>query len=185
MTESPYVFVTTYAAHNSINGSCYRLELDDFDDFDEFMTHCSGLFSNESDPSIMFVDWSSCLKSFIIEHGIDPIAFKIAELNKHDREVIAAFYEVFDTHNKPESEDHLHSILNRFKGNFATGGDFAEHQWGENAESQGIELTGLIGQLAIDWERTWDADFGFEYVKVKFLNQNHFFENTNSSSFDS
>ena len=183
MNESPYVFVTTYAAHNSINGSCYRLELDDFDDFDEFMTHCSELFSNESDPSIMFVDWSPCLKPFIAEHGIDSIAFKLAQFNQVDRQAIAAFYSHFIDYQKPELEDHLHSILNRFKGNFATGGDFAEHQWGENAESQGIELTGLIDQLIIDWERTWNNDFGFEYVKVKFLHQNYFFENTNSSSF--
>lgn len=174
--QSPWVCVTTYAQHNKINGRVFRFELDDFDDRSDFLTYCADLFHNESDPGFMFVDWSSDLKAYISEPGIDPAAFELAKLDETDRDIIAAWCSHFGVDQAiPRTDEQFQIILGQFKGNFPTGGDFAEYQWQEDAESQGIELNGLLGQLAIDWQATWNADFGFEYIQVLYCNQNYFF----------
>ena len=173
---SPWVIVTTIAQHNTINGRVYTLELDDFEDRAKFLDHCAKLFDNETDPSFMFVDWSPCLKPFVSEHGIDPAAFELAEMNQHDRQAIAAWCLHFGIdHELPRTQDQFERVLYEFKGIFSTGKDFCKHQWFQDAQEQGIKLDGLLGELAIDWEATWNADMGLKYIQIEFMSEQYFF----------
>ena len=181
---SPWVIVTTYSRYHSSTRSDYRIELDDFESRADFLSYCADLYSDEEDPGIMFLDWSPCLKPFIVEHGIDPAAFALAELDQHDRQAIAAWSLHFGTdHELPRTQDQFERVLYEFKGNFRTGQDFCKHQWQEEADEQGIKLDGLLGELAIDWEATWNADMGLKYVQVEFMGEQYFFSNLEHSIF--
>ena len=132
----------------------------------------------------MFVDFSTDLKAYISEYGIDPAAFELSSLDESQRDIIAAWCSNFGIdYELPRTQEHFEIILNQFKGIFSTGGNFAQHQWEEDAESQGLSLDGLIGQLAIDWQVTWECDFGYQYVQVNYSNQNYFFDNPTGKLF--
>lgn len=71
MNATPAVYVGTYHKYNE--GSLFGkwVDLNEFDDADEFHEACAKLHWDESDPEIMFQDWEGIPERFISESGID------------------------------------------------------------------------------------------------------------------
>ncbi len=70
MSNTPSIYVGTYAKYN--NGSLFGewLELDDYSDVDEFYKACAEKHNDENDAEYMFQDWENIPDEFISESHI-------------------------------------------------------------------------------------------------------------------
>jgi len=69
---TPSIYVGTYHKYNS--GSLFGkwIELDDYNDADEFYQACTKLHKDEDAPELMFQDWEGIPDKYISESGIAP-----------------------------------------------------------------------------------------------------------------
>lgn len=98
MTILAKVFVTTYAVGNEQGFATGKyFDLTDFDNYDEFYTEATEYAINvldDEDPELCFPDYdvSGILKSYVGEHGIDPIVFDIIEIqDEYDMDMVEAY----------------------------------------------------------------------------------------------
>lgn len=85
------VYVGTYAKYNSGSLKGQWLDLEDFNDKDEFYDKCREIHSDESDPEFMFQDWEDVPRDLISESSIDEKAFELAAMDDDDREMWEAY----------------------------------------------------------------------------------------------
>lgn len=70
-TDSPKVYVGTYAKYNNGDLTGEWVDLSDFSDKDDFIEHCLEIHSDEAEPELMFQDWENIPDSMISESHID------------------------------------------------------------------------------------------------------------------
>lgn len=115
------IYVGTYAKYNrgSIEGAW--LDLEDYNDKDEFEEACVELHADEDDPEFMFQDWEGVPAQFITESHVDEVVWEILSyLNESyaDEDVLAAYLYLFDGWD----EDDLNE---RYIGQFDSAKDLA------------------------------------------------------------
>lgn len=70
-TETPSVYVGTYHKYNSGSLNGQWIDLEDFDNAEEFYEACSKLHGDEKQPEFMFQDWENIPDAFIGESWVD------------------------------------------------------------------------------------------------------------------
>lgn len=71
LSNSPRVYVGTYAKYNNGDLTGEWVELNDFSDKEDFIEHCFEIHSDEKTPELMFQDWENIPDSMISESHID------------------------------------------------------------------------------------------------------------------
>lgn len=80
ITNQPAIYCGTYKKYNegSIFGKWIDLTL--CDNYEDFISICKEIHSDEQDPEFMFQDFQSIPESFISESYIDPSFFELLEI---------------------------------------------------------------------------------------------------------
>jgi len=112
------VYVGTYNkyAAGSLKGKW--LDLEDYNDKDEFMKACKELHKDEDDPEFMFNDHEGVPSQFIGESWIDEKFWDYLN-SSIDDDVKKAYMELFDEWNEDQCNE-------RYEGKFQSDEDYAE-----------------------------------------------------------
>lgn len=93
-SDSPSVYVGTYAKYNNGDLTGKWVDLDDFSDYDEFIDYCKELHKDEQEPEFMFQDWENIPSDYITESSIKPETWDyIEKINEYDKDVVDAILE--------------------------------------------------------------------------------------------
>ena len=93
-SDSPRLYVGTYAKYNagSIEGAW--LDLDDYADRDDFLAACAELHKDEPDPELMFQDFENFPRDWYSESSAPPAElWDWIELSDDDKELLAIYLE--------------------------------------------------------------------------------------------
>lgn len=115
------VYVGTYAKYN--NGSIQGkwLDLEDYDDLDEFLDAARELHSDEDDPELMFQDYDGFPAAFYNESYLSPELWdEWINLSDDDRELI----DMYKSH--VDIDGSLESARDVFMGVYDSPADWAE-----------------------------------------------------------
>lgn len=134
-SESPALYVGTYAKYNA--GSIYGawIDLAKCSSFDEFLDVCNALHSDEDDPELMFQDFMYFPEDWYSESYLDEDTFdriiSYANLDEDDQQVYDA-YMLLTRNAKADWDD----VTDAYIGHFNSPVDFAwqliEEQYGNN-----------------------------------------------------
>jgi antirestriction protein len=118
-TTAPAVYVGTYRKYN--NGSLLGkwIDLNEYQDAEEFYQACAALHWDESDPEFMFQDWEGIPNQFICESGLLPEYWDYLKALEHshlDAEVFAAASEL---------DIHYQMVEELYQGQYDSDEDFA------------------------------------------------------------
>jgi antirestriction protein len=144
LTNTPRIYVGTYAKYNngSIQGAW--LDLDDYTDAEDFYNACKELHSDEPDPEFMFQDFEGFPKQFYSESGsVDEIYEYIDFVQKShlDQDVIDAGL---------DCDIAMENIEEAYSGKYSSDKDFAQ----QFAEEIGvIDKNASWPNTCIDWEQ--------------------------------
>ena len=95
------------------------LDLEDYNDKEEFMKACQELHADEDDPEIMLQDHEGVPSQFIGESWIDEKLWDYLNSDIDD-EVKEAYMALFDEWNEDQCND-------RYEGKYRSDEDYAEH----------------------------------------------------------
>lgn len=126
------VYVGTYCKYN--NGSIQGdwLDLEDYDDKEDFIKACLELHSDEDDPELMFQDWEEIPSRYITESSIDEDLWEWLKLSEDERAIVSTYFEEVDQSSSPEH------ALEAYDGEHDSEEDWARDFW---------EQTGMLDQL--------------------------------------
>lgn len=96
-SDSPKVYVGTYAKYNNGSLKGEWLELSGFRGRDEFLKACRKLHSDEEDPELMFQDFENFPRSYYSESNIRDDLWYWLELTDDEKDVLEAYLEVADS----------------------------------------------------------------------------------------
>jgi antirestriction protein len=152
MSTTPRIYVGTYAKYNAGSIAGAWLNLDDYTDKEDFEEACRELHRGEADPEFMFQDWEGLPAGMVSESYIDEAVWEWLELEDHERETVAAYWEGVDG-----SEKDFGAILDAFQGCYDSQLDYA-YEW--------VESTGMME----GWPEQAKSYFDFEaWVRDVFL----------------
>ena len=95
----PRIYVGTYNAYNEGSLKGAWLDLEDYDDQDDFLRACRELHADESDPEFMFCDFEGIPREFIGECYLKPEFWDYMNCDIDD-DVKEAFMYLFDEWNE-------------------------------------------------------------------------------------
>ncbi len=95
----PRIYVGTYNAYNEGSLKGAWLDLEDYDDQDDFLRACRELHADESDPEFMFCDHEGIPREFIGECYLKPEFWDYMNCDIDD-DVKEAFMYLFDEWNE-------------------------------------------------------------------------------------
>lgn len=126
------VYVGTYCKYN--NGSIQGdwLDLEDYDDKEDFIKACLELHSDEDDPELMFQDWEEIPRRYITESSIDEDLWEWLKLSEDERAIVSSYFKEVDESSSPEY------ALDAYDGEHDSEEDWARDFW---------EQTGMLNQL--------------------------------------
>ncbi len=119
-TTAPRLYVGTYAKYNSGSIKGAWLDLEDFDDRDEFLAACRELHKDEADPELMFQDFEGFPKSMYSESSVSEELFARIALDEDDRELLAVYCDNIN------SDGNIEEARDRFMGKADTKRAWAE-----------------------------------------------------------
>ena len=93
MNTQVRVYVGTYAKYNGGSIAGAWLDLDDYDNISEFMSACSDLHDDESDPEFMIQASEGLPDRIASREYVTQQMIDYAKLNDHDREILGAYIE--------------------------------------------------------------------------------------------
>ena len=128
MSDTPRLYVGTYAkyAGGSIAGAW--LDLDDYADRDAFLKAARELHKDEADPELMYQDFEGFPRSYYSESSVSDDLWDWIALDEDDREMLALYRDnVRDDADIDEARD-------RFAGKFDSESDWAAN-WLEDTGS--------------------------------------------------
>ncbi len=126
----PRIYVGTYNAYNEGSLKGAWLDLEDYDDQDDFLRACRELHADESDPEFMFCDHEGIPREFIGECYLKPEFWDYMNCDIDD-DVKEAFMYLFDEWDEDRCND-------RYLGEFDNRTKMAEHH---------VDETGLLGEI--------------------------------------
>jgi antirestriction protein len=112
------VYCSTYNKYNAGSIKGKWLDLEDYNDKDEFMEACKELHKDEADPEFMFNDHEGVPSQFIGESWIDEKFWDYLNSGIDD-DVKKAYMELFGEWNEDQCND-------RYEGKFRSDEDYAE-----------------------------------------------------------
>ena len=115
----PRIYVGTYNAYNEGSLKGAWLDLEDYDDQDDFLRACRELHADESDPELMFCDHEGIPREFIGECYLKPEFWDYMNCDIDD-DVKEAFMYLFDEWNEDRCRD-------SYFGEFDSRTKMAEH----------------------------------------------------------
>ena len=89
--NGPAVYVGTYHKYNCGSIAGQWLELEDYADWDDFMTAARELHKDEADPELMFQDYQCFPETFYGESWIKKELWDWLELNDEDKALLDAY----------------------------------------------------------------------------------------------
>ena len=111
----PRIYVGTYNAYNEGSLKGAWLDLEDYDDQDDFLRACRELHADESDPEFMFCDHEGIPREFIGECYLKPEFWDYMNCDIDD-DVKEAFMHLFDEWNEDRCRDsYIGAFDNRTK----------------------------------------------------------------------
>lgn len=114
------IYVGTYAKYNDGNLFGKWLDLEDYDDRDEFYEACAELHSDEEDPEFMFQDWEGIPSGMVSESHVEPECWDLLDAyEKYDEDAVNAYCWLFDKWDENDFND-------RYRGEFDSWEDMAE-----------------------------------------------------------
>lgn len=116
--DTPAIYVGTYAKYNNGNIAGAWLSLAEYGTEEEFYAAARKLHKNEPDPELMLQDFENFPREFYGESGCDSRLWEWLALDKHDREIVAAWLDQIG------DSDSMEYILDRFVGTADTWEDF-------------------------------------------------------------
>ena len=141
--DTPAIYVGTYAKYNNGSIAGKWLSLDEYDTEEKFYDAARKLHKNEHDPELMFQDFENFPRAFYGESGCDERLWEWLALNKHDREIVAAWLDQIG------GSDSMEYILDRFVGTADTWEDFVFNS---------VHNMGLINELPDHLQSYFDFD---------------------------
>jgi len=152
-SDSPRVYVGTYAKYNngSIKGAW--LDLDDYTDRESFYEACKELHKDESDPELMFQDFEGFPRSLYSESNVSDELIEFANLDDDDRELLAVYNDNVD------GDGDIEAAREAYCGKYDSPADWAE-QWLD--DTGGLEGVPEHLKNYIDYEAyARDAEMNF------------------------
>ena len=126
------VYVGTYAKYNDGYLTGKWLDLEDYDDKDEFLEACAELHKDEEDPELMFQDWEGIPDDMIDESHISPECWTLLDAyEKCDEGAAKAYRYCFGEWDEGDFND-------RYRGEFDSWEDMAEELLEETGELNAI-----------------------------------------------
>lgn len=149
ITDEAKVYVGTYGKYNSgsIEGAWF--ELSDYDNKEAFYGACQELHG-PGEHEFMFQDWEGIPEGMIGESFISDDAFKWAQMEDYDRELVMAFIECFGISTDTPLSEALDNANSAFAGRAATYDDWVY---------EFVDEIGLLGEMS-DTLKTY-----FDYEK--------------------
>lgn len=136
----PSVYCGTYAKYGDGDLSGLWLDIDSFDDYDEFISFCKALHADEQDPELMFQDYDSIPRDLACGECISKDDFdnikQYADLcDRYSKEAVDAFI--------GWGSEKLEDFEDCYVGEYDSEEDFAREFVNEN-----YDLERLMGHLA-------------------------------------
>ena len=126
----PRIYVGTYNAYNEGSLKGQWLDLEDYDNYDDFKRACRELHADEHDPEFMFQDFEGVPREFIGECYLKPEFWDYMNCDIDD-DVKEAFMYLFDEWNEDRCRD-------SYFGEFDNRTKMAERL---------VDETGLLGEI--------------------------------------
>jgi antirestriction protein len=92
----PKIYVGTYAKYNAGSIAGKWLDLEDYQDADEFNAACRELHKDEADPEFMFQDHEDIPEGMISESFLSADIWDWLDLDETDRELLSVYREHVD-----------------------------------------------------------------------------------------
>lgn len=89
------VYVGTYAKYNNGSIAGAWVDLEQFNNEEDYTAHITELHKDEEDPEFMIQDFEGFPKEFYSESGLDSRIWDWLELDESDRERLTAFIDCF------------------------------------------------------------------------------------------
>lgn len=155
---TPTIYVSTWAKYN--NG-CLKgewVEISDFTDYEDFISHCREIHSDEEDAELMFQDYENMPENMFSESGIrEDDFYNLLEMYYHpDSEAAFAYYSYF-------GEWDLKKFENSYSGQAET-----EYDYAVQLVNDCYDLDSTMGSLAyyFDYEKFARDLFAYDYLFV-------------------
>lgn len=162
--DNAAVYVGTYRKYNE--GSIFGawLDLTTFADYDEFMSVCRALHSDEKDPEFMYQDFQNFPEAWYHESTMDEELFdKIREYSELSDDEKEAFEDYI---NEIDSDGDIDTMRDRYMGQYDSGADFAEEITNE-CYFEELKHMGWLSNY-IDFEKVWDCSLSYDYTETKY-----------------
>ena len=118
----PRVYVSTYKKYSEGSIKGQWLDLEDYDDRDDFLRACRELHADEDDPEIMFQDFENIPREFVGECYIKPEFWDYMNCDIADS-VKEAFMYLFDEWNEEGCND---AYIGKFRNRAALAEDIVD-----------------------------------------------------------
>lgn len=126
------IYVGTYAKYNDGNLFGKWLNLEDYNDKEEFLKACAELHSDEDDPELMFQDWEGIPDDMVSECSVDPKCWELIEAyDEFGEDAVKAYIYCFGEWNERDFQD-------RYRGEFSSWEDMAEELLEETGTLESI-----------------------------------------------
>lgn len=157
------VYVGTYAKYNDGNLYGAWLDLEDYDDYEEFIEACKELHKDEHDPELMFQDYEGFPDEYYNESSINPEVWDWLELDDSERDLVDSYLKGFG---RCRGDD-LQDVLRR-----AQDADHGVHASFEDYVEEYIDDVGLFYSIPENLQRYFNVkayanDMQYDYTTVE------------------
>ena len=136
MSDSPRLYVGTYAKYNSGSLRGAWLDLDDYADREDFLRACAELHKDEADPELMFQDFENFPREWYCESSAPPDElWTWIDLSDADKALLAAWVEL-GTSSEPTIEEAREASYGVYDSEEDFAQDYAEETGAINANAQ-------------------------------------------------
>lgn len=144
------IYVSTYAKYNNDLLFGEWVDVEQFNDKDEFYQYCKELHSDEEDAEFMFQEWKDIPERYIEESWVsEDLWDEFIPLSEDDKEIVLEYWAEVD-----DSVD-----IQFIKDKFIYQGDVAGFIDVLLSES-GLEVPSWV---VIDKDKTWDNSLSLDY----------------------
>lgn len=120
MSDTPRLYVGTYAKYNDGNLFGKWIDLEDFDCKDDFLEACAELHKDEDDPELMFQDFEGFPREMYSESSVsDELWDNWVLLNDSQREILRAYMEDVDSSGTIEQAEDAYQGQHESERDFA------------------------------------------------------------------
>lgn len=120
MSDTPRLYVGTYAKYNDGNLFGKWIDLEDFDCKEDFLEACAELHKDEDDPELMFQDFEGFPREMYSESSVsDELWDNWVLLNDSQREILQAYLEDVDSSGTIEQAEEAYQGQHKSELDFA------------------------------------------------------------------